>query len=304
MEYPDSVTGNDDRRLADPVESAQGAAKEPRLSSRTGADVLAERVRPTASRRGPDPALVVGLALCVAIGALVVKPWSWVGGLVPGAGAPTPAAAGQPAGSVASSSPTAEASPDLVGGGPIVPPTAGQPTATPPLWAFIENLDPIDPTTWSGLSAALRPINRDGVVFVARVPNAGLYWGFLPVDPNDSLTMSFDGGNAVRKTGYLGAPIAIGITRPTGAPEPITLGWQVLGPGAEVRLPLRNPVGDLDRYLWLGPGLGLPRGEQRNRREISRFPPTWLPGLYRFDLTTATGETRHLFVVLDPDAST
>jgi hypothetical protein len=304
MEYPHSVTGNEDRRSEDSARSPQGPGTQPRPMSRLEPEVLAERVRPTSSRRGPDPTLVVALALCVAIGALVVKPWSWVGGLVPGAGVPTPAAAGQPGGPAATSSPTGEASPDLVGGGPNGQPTGATPTASPPIWAFIENLDPIDPTTWSGLSATLRPVNRDGVVFVARVPKAGLYWGFVPIDPNDSLTMTFDGGNAVRKTGYLGAPIAIGITRPTGAPEPITLGWQVLGPGAELRLPLRNPVGDLDRYLWLGPGLGLPRGEQRNRREISRFPPVWLPGLYRFDLTTPTGETRHLFVVLDPDAST
>lgn len=304
MEYPDSVTGNDDRRLADAAEPPRAPGIEPRPRARPEPDVLAERVRLMASRRGPDPALVVALALCVAIGALVVKPWSWVGGLVPGAGAPTPVAADQPGGASATIGPTGKASPDLAGGGPNAQPTAAQPTATPPLWAFIENLDPIDPTTWTGLSATLRPVNRDGVVFVARVPNAGLYWGFVPVDPDGSLTMTFDGGNAVRKTGYLGAPIAIGITRPTGEPAPITLGWQVLGPGAELRLPLRNPVGDLDRYLWLGPGLGLPRGEQRNRREISRFPPTWLPGLYRFDLTIATGETRHLFVVLDPDAST
>lgn len=298
MEYPDSVTGNEDRRLADTAESARGGVRERRPKSRTESDVLAEKVRLRATRRGPDPALIVALALLVAIGALVVKPWSWVGGLSPSAGAPTPVAAGQPGGSAASRGPTAEPSPDLVGGGPA------EPTASPPLWAFIENLDPIDPTTWSGISAALRPINRDGVAFVARVPNAGLHWGFVAVDPNGSLTMTFDGGNAVRKTGYLGAPIAIGITRPTGVPAPITLGWQVLGPGAELRLPLRNPVGDLDRYLWLGPGLGLPRGEQRNRREISRFPPTWLPGLYRFDLTMATGETRHLFIVLEPDAAT
>jgi hypothetical protein len=304
MEYPHSVTGNEDRRSADSAGSPHGPDMAARMQPRRETEVLAERVRSTASRRGPDPTLVVALALCVAIGALVVKPWSWVGGLVPGGGAPTPAAAGQPGVLAATSSPTGEASSDLVGGGPNAQPTAATPTATPPIWAFIENLDPIDPTTWSGLSTTLRPINRDGVVFVARVPNAGLYWGFLPIDPNDNLTMTFDGGNAVRKTGYLGAPIAIGITRPTGAPAPITLGWQVLGPGAELRLPLRNPVGDLDRYLWLGPGLGLPRGEQRNRREISRFPPTWLPGLYRFDLTMPTGETRHLFVVLDPDAST
>lgn len=303
MEYPDSVTGNGDRRLADPGESPQGPDTEPRPASRLEPDVFAERVRPTASRRGPDPTLVVALALCVAIGALVAKPWSWVGGLVPGAGAPTPAAAGQPGGPATTSSPTGEASPDLLGGGPNAQPTAAEPTATPPLWALIENVDPIDPSTWSRISANLRPVNRDGVVFVARVPNAGLFWGFSPVDPDGSLTMTLDGGNAVRKTGYLGAPIAIGITRPSDVPAPITLGWQVLGPGADVRLPLRNPVGDLDRYLWLGPGLGLPRGEQRNRREISRFPPTWLPGLYRFDLTMATGETRHLFVVLDPDAS-
>jgi hypothetical protein len=241
---------------------------------------------------------VVALALCVAIGALVVKPWSWVGALVPGAGAPA-----SRVDSASSSGPTAEASPDLAGGGPNAQPTTGQPTASPPLWAFIENLDPIDPATWAGLSSALRPINRDGVVFVARVPNAGLFWGFSPVDPDGSLTMTFGGGNAVRKTGYLGAPIAIGITRPSGVSAPITLAWQILGPGADFRLPLRTPVGDLDRYLWLGPGLGLPRGEQRNRREISRFPPTWLPGVYRFDLTGPTGETRHLFVVLDPDAS-
>jgi hypothetical protein len=302
MEYPHSVTGNEDPRSADSAGSPPGPDMAPRTQPRREPDVLAERVRPTPSRRGPDPTLVVALALCVAIGALVVKPWSWVGGLVPGVGAPTPAAAGQPAGPAAS--PAGEASPDLVGGGPNAQPTSPTPTASPPLWAFIENLDPIDPTTWSGLSTTLRPVNRDGVVFVARVPNAGLYWGFLPIDPNDSLTMTFDGGNAVRKTGYLGAPIAIGITRPTGAPAPITLGWQVLGPGADLRLPLRNPVGDLDRYLWLGPGLGLPRGEQRNRREISRFPPTWLPGLYRFDLTMPAGQTRHLFVVLDPDAAT
>ena len=304
MEYPHSVTGNEARRSADSADSPHTPDMEPRSKARPESDVLPERVRPTASRRGPEPALVVALAVCVAIGALVVKPWSWVGTVVPGVGGRTPVAVGQPGGAAESGGAAAEVSPDLVGGGPNAQPTAAKPTASPPLWAFIENLDPIDPTTWSGLSAALRPINRDGVVFVARVSNVGLDWGFLPLDPNDSLTMTFDGGNAVRKTGYLGAPIAIGITRPTGTPAPITLGWQVLGPGAELRLPLRNPVGDLDRYLWLGPGLGLPRGEQRNRREISRFPPTWLPGLYRFDLTMPTGETRHLFIVLDPDAST
>ncbi len=287
MEYGDSVTGNEDPRSADRAGSPRPPDMAPRPAARLEPDILAERVRPTASRRGPEPALVVALAVCVAIGALVVKPWSWVGTLV----------------QTGSAAPTAEPSPDLLGGVPNAQPTAPQPTASPPLWAFIENLDPIDPTTWSHISANLRPINRDGVVFVARVPNAGLFWGFLPVDPDGSLTMTFDGGNAVRKTGYLGAPIAIGITRPSGVPAPITLAWQILGPGAEFRLPLRNPVGDLDRYLWLGPGLGLPRGEQRNRREISRFPPTWLPGVYRFDLTMATGETRHLFVVLDPHAS-
>jgi hypothetical protein len=222
----------------------------PGTKPRSEPGIFAERVRPSASRRGPDPALVVALALCVAIGALVVKPWSWVGSFVPGAGGPTPAAAGQPGGSAASSGPTAQASPDLVGAG-----SGGQPTASPPLWAFIENLDPIEPTTWARISANLRPINRDGVVFVARIAGGGLSWGFLPVDPDDSLTMTFEVGNAVRKTGYLGAPLAIGITRPSGVPAPLTIAWQILGPGAEMRLPLRNPVGDLDRYLWLARAL-------------------------------------------------
>jgi hypothetical protein len=257
---------------------------------------------------------VVALALSVAIGALVVKPWSWVGGLGPGVGAPTPAAGGQPGGSVASNGPTAKVSPDLVGGGPEAQPTAAQPTASPPPWALIENLDPIDPTTWSHISAGLRLIDRDAVVFVARWPG-GLYWRFVPVEPGERLSLAGPpatgngaGGvpttdpDTVRMTGFLATPIAIGLARATGAGDPGVVAWQILGPGAEYRLPLRHPVGDLDHFLFLGPGLGLPRGEQRNRREISQFPPLWLPGVYRFDLTSPTGETRHLFVVLDPDA--
>src|SRR3989304_4042635 len=144
-------------------------------------------------------------------------------------------------------------------------------------------------------SVSLRNGNHDGVVFVARWPG-GLYWTFVPGEPgergshaippergDDSGTDVTISPDTVRMTGYLAAPVAIGFTRPSGASPPSALAWLIPGPEAGVRVPLRHPVGDLDRYLWLGPGLGLPRGEQRNRREISRWPPMWLPGGYRFD---------------------
>ncbi len=294
MGYPHSLPGNEDRR--------SGAQERPQP----------EPIRPTTLRRGPDPAILVALAVLAVIAVLVVKPWTLVGprdpsaGSITGAGQPTSASPSPASSTTAVPSPD---TPDVIGVGPG--PTASQ--SFPPD-AYLENTVPIEPDRWTHLSATLRGINRDAVVFVARVGDSGLYWGFLPIDPSESLLMGFvqeaptygpDGspaggvGNAVRKTGYLAAPVAIGITRPAGASAPLTVAWLILGPGTEERVTLRNPVGDLDRYLWLGPGLGLPRGEQRNRREISRWPPTWPPGLYRFDLTTAEG-TRHLFIDLEP----
>src|SRR3989304_9731843 len=121
-------------------------------------------------------------------------------------------------------------------------------------------------------SVSLRNGNHDGVVFVARWPG-GLYWTFVPGEPGERAPHAIplergDGSgtdvtispDTVRMTGYLAAPVAIGFTRRTGASPPSALAWLILGPGSEVRGPLRHPVGGLAQYLWLGPGLGPPRG--------------------------------------------
>ena len=301
-----SLPGNEDRRLQ---------------QAQPGPDhfVAPERVSVHA-RRGPEPAAVVALTILVAVGALIVKPWAAGGGA--GTGGPesparsaAPANSALPAGDAAPErSPTSgdapgDGGPDLLlGGGP-----GAVPTSSPPLGALIENLEPIDPARWGRISATLRTVDRDGVVFVARWPG-GLYWSFVPVDPtsgdrpavpaapSERGATSETPSHTVRMTGYLATPVAIGLTRRSDAAPPGALAWLILGPGAEYRVALRHPVGDLDEYLWLGPGLGLPRGEQRNRREISRWPPMWLPGVYRFDLT-ADGLTRHVFVVLEPDGT-
>jgi len=298
MGYPHSVPGNEDRRLQ---------------QTQPGPDHVAtpEPVITRGSRRGPDSAVVVALTVLVAIGTLIVKPWAAAGELGPAAPEPSPPPGGA---STESGTPSGTAPrdsvPDLLrGDGP-----GDAPTSPPPLGALIENLDPIEPARWSRISTILRNVNHDGVVFVARWPG-GLYWTFVPVEPGEQgshavppergdgsgteVTISPD---TVRMTGYLAAPVAIGFTRPSGASPPSALAWLILGPGSEFRVPLRHPVGDLDQYLWLGPGLGLPRGEQRNRREISRWPPMWLPGVYRFDLGV-DGVTRHIFVVLEPDGT-
>ncbi len=289
MGYPCSVPGNEDRRLQ---------------QAQPGPDhvVTPEPVRVRAPRRGPEPAVVVAITMLLAVGALIVKPWAAAGEFGPPGPEGRPAPAGlpasavpegsaSPAGAVSASAAPADTSPDVTFDGPLGP------SESPPLGALIENLDPIDPARWSRISASLRKVNHDGVVFVARWPG-GLYWGFVPVEPSERGSQTA----TVRMTGYLATPVAIGFTRPSDAVPPSALAWLILGPGAESRVPLRHPVGDLDRYLWLGPGLGLPRGEQRNRREISRWPPMWLPGVYRFDLG-ADGVTRQVFVVLEPEGT-
>jgi hypothetical protein len=228
---------------------------------------------------------VVAVALVATIALLVVKPWTAL-----------------PAGGAAAGTPLPGAEPTAT---VVATTTARSPEPTSPTPAGIAGSDPVDPAEWSRLSTVLGRVDREGLVFVVRWPT-GLYWSFVAVGPSATATMRLasdpTGGapNAARVTGYLARPVAIGITRPSGAPEPMTLAWVIPGPGAEYRAPLRNPVGDLDRYLWLGPGFGLPRGEQRNRREISRWPPTWPAGVYRFELSTAAG-TRYLFVDLEPD---
>ena len=282
MGYPHSVPGNEDRRLQ---------------QTQPGPDHVAtpEPVITRGSRRGPDSAVVVALTVLVAIGTLIVKPWAFAGELT---GSDTPSG----------STPTDSA--------PVLRPLeepGDAPTSSPPLWALIENLEPIDPARWSRISTTLRRVDHDGVIFVARWPG-GLYWSYVPVEPAvggppevpsapaQRGSAEADRPDTVRMTGYLAAPVAIGFTRRSEASPPTALAWLIRGPGAELRVPLRHPVGDIDQYLWLGPGLGLPRGEQRNRREISRWPPMWLPGVYRFDLGV-DGVTRHIFVVLEPDGT-
>jgi len=281
MGYPHSLTGNDERR----------------------SDALAaERVARPRGVRGVEPAVIVALVLVVTIGLLVAKPWS----AAPPGGDPV---AARPATATSSPapSPVDTARPTAAADGQ----GSGAAQATPE--STQEPVPPVDPEAWSRISKVLRSVNHDGLVFVARWPG-GLYWGFVQVEASTSTTMRLaadpagsagesDGlPNGARMTGYLAAPVAIGITRASGTPVANTLVWLVRGPGAEVRVPLRHPVGDVDRYLWLGPGFGLPRGEQRNRREISRWPPTWPPGVYRFELSTVSG-TRYVYVVLEPDAA-
>jgi hypothetical protein len=241
---------------------------------------------------------VVATVLVAAIGVLVAKPWTWRA--VAGSGAldgSVAVVAASPSPTTAATSPSA-VSPDLVLSPDASPVAAG----SPPPSAYVENLEPIQPDRWAHLSATLRSVNADGVVLVARYPG-GLYYGFLPATPSESATIEPpepDGtSNSVRVTSYLANPIAIGITRPTDTAAPLTVAWQVLGPGRQYRLTLRHPVGDLDRYLFLGPGLGLPPGERRNRREISRWPPAWQAGVYRFDIASGDG-LRHVFVILEP----
>jgi len=259
----------------------------------------------------------VAIALVITIGGLVFKPWTLLGPL--GAGPAGNAPAGGPEGTsgqptVGLSSPQGAPSSGFAVGssalGGVGPGASASPGLTPR--AFLEDLRPIEPDTWAHISASLRRIDRNAVVFVARWPG-GLYWRFVPVEPGERQSLTEPVGSSgadpsaepdtVRITGYLATPLAIGLARPAGEPAPWVIAWQVFGPGATLRLPLRHPVGDLDRFLFLGPGLDMPRGEQTNRREISRFPPSWLEGVYRFDLTGADGPTRHVFVVLEPDAS-
>jgi hypothetical protein len=260
--------------------------------------------------------VAVAVALLVTVVALVAKPWAGAAG--PGGATPSDGhVAAEPVSPVLSSprswAPGAEGgSPsgtDADPGRAIVPrdPTDG-------VWAADGvSATPVDPTTWSDISRTLGTIDRYGLAFVARWPG-GLYWGFVPVGPEagtstvapwparSPATRPFGAvpADAVRITGHLARPVAIGITRPSGERLVIVRGWWVLGPAAEVRLPLRHPVGDLGRYLFMGPGLGIPRGEQRNRRLISAWPPSWLPGTYRFDLSTDAGN-RSIVVVLEPD---
>jgi hypothetical protein len=284
MGYPHSLTGNDERR-------SDGLA--------------AERVAGPRGVRGVEPAAVVALVLVVTIGLLVAKPWSAAPPHGDPVAAPPAIATSSPA-----PSPVDTARPSAAAGDPGAR-EDGAAEGSP--GTADESVAPVDPDAWSRISKVLRTVNHDGLVFVARWPG-GLYWGFVQVDASTSKAMRLvtaptgspgtpDGlPNGARMTGYLGAPVAIGITRASGTPVANTLAWLVRGPGAEDRVPLRHPVGDIDRYLWLGPGFGLPRGEQRNRREISRWPPTWPPGVYRFELSTAAG-IRYVYVVLEPDAA-
>ena len=284
MGYPDIVAGNDETR------------------SRDDRDATLLPVLPVARQGALGRPIAVGFVLVVAIATLVAKPWAWLGSATPARAPDTAIARPVATASVTPPTPSAgtsdEPSPDLILG-PAAPLAS---TASPPPGAYIENLAPIEPDRWTHLSASLASANADGVVFVARYP-AGLYYSFQRVTPSDTpraAPPSPDGTtNTVRVTGYLANPVAIGLTRPAHTDAPLALAWQVIGPGRLFRLTLRHPVGDLDRYLFLGPGLGLPPGERRNRREISRWPPTWQAGVYRFDLAT-DGGTRYLFVVLEP----
>jgi hypothetical protein len=263
MGYPHSLTGNEERRSERPV---------------------AESVDAPGRTRGSRRVAVAAGALVVTIVVLVAKPWS---ALPAGGGSASTALPGAGAAATVPATPT------------FASPEASAPTAPA---TGIASDDPIDPAQWSRISTVLGLMDRDGLVFVVRWPT-GLFWSFVAADSSTTATMRLvpaPTANGARMTGYLARPVAIGITRRSGAAEPITLAWAIFGPGAEVRVPLRHPVGDVDGYLWLGPGFGLPRGEQRNRREISRWPPTWPAGVYRFELSTAAG-TRYLFVDLEPD---
>jgi hypothetical protein len=280
MGYPHSVAGNEGSR-----------------SDRDDALVL-DRVAVARRFRGPEPALAVAVGVILAVAVLILKPWS-IGGPSSRGDVATQPAPGASVAAEAGPSAVVRPEPDAA----VAADGAARSVASPPPSAYIENLDPIEPDRWAHLSATLRTTNADGVVVVARYPD-GLYYGFFPTAPSELASAQPAGRadaptNVARVTGYLANPVAIGITRAIDEPAPLAIGWQVLGPGRQVRLTLRHPVGDLDRYLFLGPGIGLPPGERRNRREISRWPPVWQAGVYRFDLTTESG-TRYVFVDLEP----
>lgn len=303
MGYAPSLPGNEDRRRG--RASALGPTTVRRASEAGG--VVAEPVPVT--RRGLDPAAIVALAVVVTVAALVAKPWSG-----PGGGVAAPEETSRPAGAATVPTPSPGSPDDAApAGADGTSPWHPDGTAVAPPATGVEQARPVDPATWSDISDSLGRIDRFGLVFVARWPG-GLYWGFVPFGPGADTgtvapwpartppTRAFGAvpADVVRVTGHLARPVAIGLTRPSEEPAPAALAWLVLGLGAERRLPLRHPFGDVGRYLWMGPGLGLPRGEQRNRREISRWPPMWTAGVYRFDLSTADG-ARSLVVVLEPD---
>ena len=260
--------------------------------------LVLDRVAVDRRRRGPEPALAVAVGVVLTVGILIVKPWSMGGPFARGDAAPEPTTRLSVSPESAPSA-VVRQEPDVA----VAPDRAEVSAASPAPNAYIENLDPIEPDRWAHISSVLRSVDADGIVFIARWPG-GLYYSFFPAAPSEQASAQPAGradapSNVVRVTGYLANPVAIGITRAINEPAPVAIGWQVLGPGRQVRVTLRHPVGDLDRYLFLGPGLGLPPGERRTRREISRWPPVWQAGVYRFDLTTGAG-TRYVFVDLEP----
>jgi len=240
--------------------------------SRETSDLTLQAVLPRGRRGGVTHIAATALIVVVAIGTLVVKPWDrFERGDAAAAPQATLAVAAESA-----------------------PPAAAVPSIAP-----IEVPTTIEPDRWAQLSASLQTANADGVVFVARYRDS-LFYAFQPVNPSAYTTAEApetDGtSNTVRATGYLGSPVALGITRATASAAPITVGWRFLDRVGQTRLAMTHPVGDVDRDLFIG--LWLPTGE-RNISDVSRQPPEWQAGTYRFDLIAADG-TRHVFVILDP----
>src|SRR5947208_2119036 len=141
MGYLRSLPGNEDRRLTEGPEG--GPFPEP--------------IRPATARRGPEPALLVAIALVITIGGLVFKPWTLLGPL--GAGPAGNAPAGGPEGTsgqptVGLSSPQGAPSSGFAVGssalGGVGPGASASPGLTPR--AFLEDLRPIEPDTWAHIS--------------------------------------------------------------------------------------------------------------------------------------------------------
>jgi hypothetical protein len=239
--------------------------------STDGLDPTFQEVAPV-RRGGSGRTLVAALGLILIIGTLVAKPWE------------------------RNAVRTADATVGIEGASASAsPPTAASAPAVSP----VVKLATIEPDRWARLSASLRATDADGVVFVGRDAD-GLFYDVQTATPSGSAIQQparTDGStNTVRGTGLLGNPVAIGFTRPTDAELPVIIGWQFRDWADQFRLPLTHPIGDVDRYLFIG--TWLPRGEQ-NIREISRQPPQWQGGTYEFDFTVG-GQTRYLFVILDP----
>jgi len=232
-----------------------------------------QEVVPVGRRGAPLRVLGIGLAIVVVIGTLVAKPWSAAEQTAPG-------------GAAASLRSAVESL------------RAASPSQTPTI-ANVGSLPTIQPDRWADISASLRLTNADGIVLVARYPPS-LFYDFEPVTPSATPIPEpprDDGtSNTVHATGSLGNPLAIGLTRPDDAEIPIVVGWQFRDWADQRRLPITHPVGDVDRLLYIG--LWLPSGE-KNIREVSQRPLEWQAGTYRFDITSH-GQTRYLFLILDP----